>query len=245
MSEKTIIPQAFVLAAGFAKRMRPLTDTLPKPLVKLNGKPLLGHILDALQAEGVERVVVNGHHSIDPLREYIAWASAQYKGVEIILSEENDILETGGGAVKALDYLDKTQPFYMVNGDAYWVNPAKETTLGAMRRLWNPQAMDMILLLQQADKMGLTQGVGDYNLQGGQCVRVMDRNGTHMFAGVRILDSRILDGYEVEKFSFLKVMDETEARFRLYGYDHQGEWYHISTPQDLEAVENTLFSKAS
>lgn len=239
----THIDQAFVLAAGFAKRMRPLTDHLPKPLVMLNGKPLLGHIFDRLQAEGVSRVIVNGHHCIDPLRDYIA--RADYAGMDIILSEENDILETGGGAVQALQYLDQDKPFYMINGDAYWVNPPRKTTLGVLADLWNADVMDMVMLLQNADAMTMTKGVGDYNIVGQQCVRSHDQNGTHMFTGVRILHPRVLNGYKVESFSFLKIMDAVEATGRLYACDHQGEWYHISTPADLTEVQTNLFGTAA
>lgn len=239
------IGQAFVLAAGFAKRMRPLTDTLPKPLVELGGKPLLGHIFDHLQRENVQRVVVNGHHCIGPLRDYIAGAGALYKGMEIILSEEETLLDTGGGAIKAMDYLDRSRPFYMINGDSYWTNPPRQTSLSALRDIWNNEAMDVLLLLQNVNGMHLTGPVGDYKLIDGQGVRAADRDGTHMFSGVRIVHPRALEHYgSGQAFSFLKVMDEAEAQYRLYGCDHDGEWHHISTPEDLLNVQKTLFSKA-
>lgn len=241
----TNIDQAFVLAAGFAKRMRPLTDHLPKPLVKLNGKPLLGHILDHLQAEGVKRVVVNGHHCLDVLRDYITTANQTYAGMDIILSEETDILETGGGAVQALPYLDADKPFYMINGDAYWVNPQDQTTLSCLADIWDDTAMDMVMLLQNAGAMTMTKGVGDYNITGNQCIRSKNQNGTHMFTGVRIVHPRALQGYQAECFSFLKIMDAVEATGRLYAVDHQGEWYHISTPADLAEVETNLFGSAA
>lgn len=237
----THIDQAFVLAAGLAKRMRPLTDNLPKPLVQLNGRPLLAHIFDRLQDQGVSRVIVNGHHCIDVLRDYIVQANAAYTDMDIILSAENDILETGGGAVQALQYLDNNEPFYMINGDAFWVNPPHQTSLGILADMWDADNCDMLMLLQNADGMTMTKGVGDYNIIGQKCVRSKDKNGTHMFTGVRILHPHVLNGHNVECFSFLKIMDEVEKKGRLYACDHKGEWYHISTPADLAEVETNLF----
>jgi len=241
----THINQAFVLAAGFAKRMRPLTDCFPKPLVQLNGKPLLGHILDHLQTEGVSHVVINGHHCLDPLRDYIEIARQEYQDMNIILSVEHHILETGGGAVQALQYMDNDKPFYMINGDAYWKNPSRQTTLGILADMWDGDKMDMLIALKNIDAMSMTKGIGDYNFVGQQCVRSKDRNATYMFTGVRIVHPCTLCGRTAGSFSFLDIMDAVESQGRLYAYDHEGEWYHISTVDDLIEVETSLSGSAA
>lgn len=240
------IEQAFILAAGFAKRMRPLTDHLPKPLVLLGGRPVLSHIIDELVAVGVNRIVVNGHHCIEKMRKYMPHIQAEHPNIDFILSEEDDILETGGGTVLALNYLDKNKPFYMINGDAYWVSAQNENTLEALQNEWHTSDTDMVLLLQSTDKMAFGKRVGDYIIDShGKAIRSMNQTGTHMFMGLRILHPRVLEEHKVENFSFLRVMDAVEKNNRLGGYDHKGDWYHISTPEDLENANNTLFKKAS
>ena len=227
------------MAAGHATRMRPLTDALPKPLLKVHGKPLLTHIVEHLLAEGVTRIVVNGYHAIDALKAYMAEIQKAYPQCEFILSEETELLETGGGAVQALQYLDDTEPFYMINGDAYWVNPPQSKTLHDLAQAWDAGRYDLLLLLQPCQSMAMTTPVGDYALHDAMASRAKGKDGTHMFTGVRICMPTIIEPYVLEKFSFLTIMDECESRTRLGGVNHGGEWYHISTPEDLVSVNES------
>src|SRR5215216_4277001 len=113
------IPQtAMVLAAGLGKRMAPITDTLPKPLVAIAGKTLLDRSLDALAAAGVKKAVVNVHHFPDQIRRHVAKRSAPY----IVISDESaGLLDSAGGIVKALPQLGD-EPFYIVNADTFWID---------------------------------------------------------------------------------------------------------------------------
>ena len=248
MSRHDTIDQAFILAAGFAKRMRPLTDTLPKPLALMGGRPILSHIIDELVNVGVQHIVINGHHCVEKMHDYMPVIRAEHPTVKFTLSVEDEILETGGGLVYALQqgYIDKTKPFYMINGDAYWVSDTSENTLLALQREWNKTDKDMVMLVQPTDTMTLGTQVGDYNINnGGVLTRSLDQSGSHMFMGVRILHPRLMDGHEATCFSFLKIMDEAEAKNTLKGYSHKGEWYHISTLDDLETANRVLFQQAS
>lgn len=229
------ISQALIMAAGNATRMRPLTDNLPKPLLKIGDKPLLTHIIDHLIAEDVTHIIVNGYHAIEPLKEYMDDIRRTYPQCDFILSEETNLLETGGGAVQALQYLNPDEPFYMINGDAFWVNPSHSTTLNDLATEWSKGDYNCLLLLQKSDELG------DYNIQNTMAARAKDKNGTYAFAGVRICTPEIIKPYALEKFSFLEIMDDCEKNNRLGGYVHQGQWYHISTPQDLDNVNNELF----
>jgi MurNAc alpha-1-phosphate uridylyltransferase len=215
-----------------------LTDNLPKPLLKVHGKALLTHIIEHLLAEGVMRIVINGYHAIDPLRTYIAEIEKAYPQCEFILSEETELLDTGGGAVQALRYFDDSKPFYMINGDAYWVNAPQERSLQNLAASWNSAKNDILLLLQSCESMAMTTPVGDYVINDGYAYRSKDKKGTHMFTGVRICTPSIVREYHLEKFSFLKIMDDCEDANRLGGLNHNGEWYHISTPQDLADVND-------
>ena len=232
------ITQALIMAAGNATRMRPLTDDLPKPLLKVCGEPLLTYIINHLDAEGVTKIIVNGYHAIGPLKNYINDTLKQYPHIEFILSEETELLETGGGAVQALQYLDDA-PFYMINGDAFWVN-GTERSLKSLSNQWDNDKHDILLLLQSCKSMQMTEAVGDYDLKNDMATRALNKDGIYMFAGVRVCMPNILKSYPLEKFSFLKCMDDAQARNRLGGVVHKGDWYHISTPSDLEDVNREL-----
>lgn len=239
------ISQALIMAAGYATRMRPLTDHLPKPLLKVGDLPLLTHIINHLLVEGVTKIIVNGYHAIDPLREYMDHISKQHPSCEFILSEEDELLETGGGAVQARQYLTENEPFYMINGDAFWVNGASVRTLQDLADKFDRRDCSLLLLLQSCSSMAMTEAVGDYNIdESGLAVRSKNKNGTYMFSGVRVCMPCVLDGYVAEKYSFLKNMDDQENQGKLCGLAHKGEWYHISTPADLDEVNDALFKRA-
>jgi len=233
------ITQALIMAAGYATRMRPLTDNLPKPLLEIAGEPLLTHIINHLDAEKVTRIIVNGYHAIKTLKAYMDEIEKCYPHIEFILSEETELLETGGGAVQALQYLDHDHPFYMINGDAFWVN-GEERSLKILSDQWNDKNHDILLLLQSCASMQMTDAVGDYDLYDGVATRALDKNGVMMFTGVRVCRPSILKNYKVEKFSFLKCMDDAQNQNRLGGVMHDGHWYHISTPIDLDDVNRVL-----
>lgn len=235
------INQALIMAAGYATRMRPLTDNLPKPLLQINNKPMLTHIIDHLIAEGVTHIIINGYHAITHLRDYINDVRVEYPKCKFTLSEETQLLETGGGAVFAQQFLNTNEPFYMVNGDAYWVNDANIKTLTQLSSQWNEEKHDILLLLQSCQSMALTGAIGDYNIQNQMATRSINKNGTHMFTGVRICTPNIFNNHTVEKFSFLKLMDEAQKHNKLGAIDHAGDWYHISTPNDLKNVNEKLF----
>src|SRR5882724_7668943 len=108
---------AMVLAAGMGTRMRPLTDTMPKPLVKVAGRALLDHVLDRLADAGVETAVVNVHHMADQIENHLK--SRTRPRIEIS-DERGELLDTGGGVVKALPRLGAA-PFLHMNSDTVWI----------------------------------------------------------------------------------------------------------------------------
>ena len=135
---------AMVLAAGFGERMRPLTLRMPKPLVPLAGSPLIDHVLDRLVQAGVKTAVVNVHYLPDQLEAHVL--TRQGKPPKILVSDERGVLlDTGGGAKKALPLLGPG-PFFIHNADSVWSEGAPPA-LQRMLRLWDPAAMDCLLLL--------------------------------------------------------------------------------------------------
>lgn len=235
------IERAFIFAAGMGRRLRPYTDTIPKPMVQVLGKPLIDHIIDKLISVGVTEIVVNTHYKGDVLKAHLK----KRENVTIHISDESEeILETGGGLKKALSYF-KNEPLFAINGDAYWTDPNNESTLENLAKNWNEQEGDLLLLLERLENMTLTTGSGDYDLgKAPHIIRNKCKKGVYAFTGIRILHPRVFKNSSNGAFSFLEQMDYAESQHRLLGTVHQGRWYHISTPQDLEAVNSTLKEKA-
>lgn len=235
MSENGKPDTAFILAAGFGKRLKPYTDDMPKPMVAVRGSAMIEQALDKLAAVGVRKCCVNTHYKAEVLQGYVAGRDG---APEIVVSHEDEILDTGGGLVQGMAACDLGEAFYVLSGDSVWDDKAGAEMLPALAAAWDGERMDILMVLQPVESMVLTRGVGDYDLDAeGRAVRSMDQSGAYMFTSVRINAARIFDGYEGRgAFSYLELMDKAQAAGRLYGVVHEGDWHHISTPADLEAV---------
>lgn len=236
MSEDNGAPEgAFILAAGFGTRLRPYTNEVPKPMVAVRGEPMIDQALDKLADVGVSKACVNTHYKADVLRDHLAQRG---RAPEVVISHEDEILDTGGGLVQGMAACDLGEAFYVLSGDSVWDDKAGAEMLPALAAAWDGERMDILMVLQPVESMVLTRGVGDYDLDAeGRAVRSMDQSGAYMFTSVRINAARIFDGYEGRgAFSYLELMDKAQAAGRLYGVVHEGDWHHISTPADLEAV---------
>lgn len=228
------IDRAFILAAGFGTRLRPFTDTLPKPMVPVWGKPLIDHALDRLEDAGTGHIRVNLHHFGNILEKHL---SAR-RSVKITFSWEKDILDTGGGIKNGLDFFGN-EPFYILNGDSLWTDGPDEPALTRLARFWDDSRMDILLLLHPIEKMNLTRAGRDYALNetSGLPQRSSDKTGQYAFTGLRIAHPRIFDDTPDGPFPFLDLMDRAERNGRLFALVHDGDWHHISTPEDLARVE--------
>lgn len=231
MASSTAISTAMVLAAGLGMRMRPLTLDRPKPLVELCGRTLLDRALDRLRAAGVTRTVVNTHYLAEMIEDHLSHHA------DIVLSPEAERLETGGGVARALPHLGGA-PFYVVNSDAVWHDgdvPALERLAAA----WDPARMDVLLLMQPVDRAMGYHGSGDYHLAADATLRrrVSDESAVHLFAGVQILHPNIFHDIPDGPFSLNLLYDRAEATGRLHGLEHDSDWYHVGTPEDLTATE--------
>ncbi|MEX0695711.1 MAG: nucleotidyltransferase family protein [Rhodospirillales bacterium] len=227
---------AMVLAAGYGKRMQPLTDTMPKPMVPLNGKPLIGHVIDRLVRTGVSRAVVNLHYLGEQIRDYLRTEDR----LEIIFSEEAALLETGGGIKHAMTELG-TEPFYAVNSDAFWLD-GYEDTLIRLAREWKDEAMDSLLLLQSTVESHGYEGKGDFVADPlGRLKRRPEAEvAAWLFAGVQIVHPRLFEDSPDGAWSMNVLFDRALETGRLYGVIHDGEWFHIGTPDGLAEAEAFL-----
>ena len=227
---------AMVLAAGFGKRLRPLTETLPKPLVQVNGEAMLDRILDRLSEAGVRKAVVNLHHLGEVIEEHLK----DRETPEIVLSPEAEILETGGGVKKALPQLGK-EPFFVLNGDVLWLD-GRRPALQRLAEAWDGRRMDCLLLLHQSVFAYGYDGRGDFMMDPNGLIR---RRGEReiapfVFAGMQILHPKLLDATPEGPFSLNRLYDQAAERGRLYGISHDGEWFHVGTPQDLKTAEAAM-----
>ncbi|MAH05519.1 MAG: nucleotidyl transferase [Alphaproteobacteria bacterium] len=236
-----MIEKAFILAAGLGTRLRPYTDKAPKPMVHIGGKPIIAHTIDALAAQGVKEIVVNTSHLAHVIEDYLKTIDSP----RIIISHEDERLETGGGIKKALHHFGD-DPFYIINGDALWQDPEDdhEAALALLAHNWDSTKMDLLLLCMDCKKFEAKEINGDYTITAdGRATRNKDKNGTHMFSGIRICHPRLFDDAPDGYFSFLELMDKAETSNRLYALPYQGVWHHISTVDDLKRVD-ALYQEA-
>ncbi len=228
--------QAMVLAAGLGLRMRPITLTTPKPLVRIAGRTLLDRILDHLRAAGVERVVVNVHFLPEAIEAHLA---ARHD-LNILISRESALLETGGGVRAALPRLGE-EAIFVINGDVLWRDGA-EPTLGALARAWDERAMDALLLLHPTATAVGWAGPGDFRLaaDGRLIRRGDDATAPYLFAGLQILHPRLFAGAPDGAFSLNVLYDRAIAAGRGFGVGHRGGWCHVGTPADIAPAERFL-----
>jgi MurNAc alpha-1-phosphate uridylyltransferase len=237
LQSKTTPRRAMVLAAGLGTRMRPLTDTVPKPLVKVAGKPLLDHVLDRLGDAGVERAVVNVHYLGEQI---IAHVAARTRPRIVISDERGLLLGTGGGAVKALPELGDT-PFFHLNADTIWIDGVKPN-LTRLAESFDPANMDALLLLAPtANSIGYA-GHGDFAMAGdGRLQRRGERElAPFVFAGAAILSPALFADSPHGEFSLTLLFDRAAAAGRLAGLRLEGLWMHVGTPEAIAEAEAAI-----
>ena len=227
---------AMVLAAGLGTRMRPLTDRTAKPLLTLGGRTLLDHALDRLAAVGVERVVVNTFSHADQIEAHLA---ARHTPT-ILIRREISLLDTGGGVRAALDLLGP-DPFFVVNGDAFWQD-GPVPALDRLAAAYDPGLTDDVLLLHRTAQVQAEVGLGDFALDKWGAVRRRAEREVvpYIYAGVHVMSPALLADTPDGPFSMNLVWDRAIAAGRLRAVVHDGTWFHLSTPADLAQADTAL-----
>ena len=237
----TVKPRtAMILAAGLATRMRPLTDHTAKPLLTLGGRTLLDHALDRLREVGVETVVINGFWQADKVAAHLA---ARTDPPRTVFKQETILLDTGGGVRNALDVLGP-DPFYVINGDAVWLD-GPSPALSRLAQIWPAETdseIDAVLLLQRTARISGDVGRGDFTLDpwGRPHRRKQSEVAPYLFAGVQLMHPRLLDGMPDGAFSTNRAWNRALDNNRLRAVVHDGHWFHLSTPPDLAEAEEIL-----
>jgi len=235
------IENAMLLAAGLGTRMRPLTLTTPKPLVKVGGRALIDYALDELEKVNVTRVVINLHHLGGQVRAHCQ-RQQKHRPFEFIFSDEGQaLLESGGGVVKALPLLEE-RPFFILNSDSFWQEP-----VGALSNLENLAAhfdadkMDMLLLTLRRDQAALPER-GDFLMDESRRLSRSQAGDPQalVYSGALITHPKLFAQQKLESHSLNVYFDRAIATGRLYGLALQGRWYTVGTMAAISAVETLL-----
>lgn len=228
---------AMVFAAGLGTRMRPITNTLPKPLVKVAGRALIDHALDRLAEAGVGRAVVNVHWLPDLIIDHLRGRTAP----EIVISDERErLLDQGGGIMKAMDSLG-ADAFIVCNTDAMWLEGPR-SNLRRMIDAWNPETMDILLLVAATATSVGVDWPGDFQmLPDGRLVKREERTvAPFVYSGFGIMKSSLFAGETREIFPLSPFFFDAASRGRLHGLRLEGQWLHVGTPQAIEEAERTI-----
>jgi MurNAc alpha-1-phosphate uridylyltransferase len=235
---------AMILAAGLGTRMRPLTADTAKPMLALQGRPLLDHALDRLAESGIEQVVVNTHWQAGKVEAHL---KARAGSPRTTILREESLRNTGGAVAAALAAgLLGDAPFFVVNGDAFWL----DGPILALARLADSMAIegaDAVLLLHRGAQVVSEVGAGDFALDEWGVPRRPHENEQvpYIFAGVQILSPSLFQDAPTPPFSMNLIWDRALAAGRLRAIVHDGLWFHLSTPPDLARAEADLRERVS
>ncbi|WWA47021.1 nucleotidyltransferase family protein [Pelagerythrobacter marensis] len=229
---------AMVMAAGLGKRMRPLTASQPKPMVRVAGKPLIDHTLDRLAEAGIERAVVNVHYYADTLEAHL---KERARPAVTISDERDELLDTGGGMKKALPHLP--DPFFCLNSDSIWLDGPRNAFADLSDR-WNPEEMDALLLVVPHARASNFRGLGDFHMDpnGRLKWRLPARIAPFIYTGIQLVSHRFLHDAPEGRFGTKELWKRTLAEGRLFGTSFTGRWFEVGTPQAIGPTEEALQS---
>ena len=233
------INEAMIFAAGFGKRMLPLTEEIPKPLLKVNGKPIIFYIIEDLINLNFKNIVINTHYLSDKFYDELKPYS---RNVKIIF--EKEILDTGGGFLNALkkDYFyNLKSPKLLINGDIFW-KKRKYSPIRNVLSNWNEKKMDLLLCLIKKKKFFGYKGKGDFNFEEPKkkISRLnLEQQNDFVFSGLQLVKPKLLEEKRKKKFSMREIFF-SNINNKIYGISNKNEWYHISEPNDLKNLNNKL-----
>jgi len=234
--------KAMVLAAGLGVRMRPLTDNMPKPLVRVAGSALLDHVLDKLGDAGVAEAVVNVHYLPDQIIDH---TRARTRPRVIISDERDQVLGTGGGIVKALPLLGDA-PFFHVNADTMWIDGVRPN-LARLAEAFDPARMDILLLMAPTASSIGYGGRGDYAMLADGALRKRREHEVvpFVYAGAAIMSPSLFADAPKGEFSLTKKFDSANEQARLFGLRLDGVWMHVGTPDAVHAAERAFLASVA
>jgi len=231
------IRNAMVFAAGLGTRMRPVSDTLPKPLIRVVGKPLIDHVLDRCAEASVEKAIVNVHYLADLIEAHLA----PRREPRIVIADERDkLLDQGGGIKKVLGEFEG-EPFLIFNTDAFWIE-GPPSNLRRLMDAWDGETMDVLLLVSDIVSSIGVDWPGDFTMDplGRLAQRDQRLIAPFVYAGVGIMKPELFAHEKQDVFRLAPLFFAAAERGRLYGLRLDGVWLHVGTPEAIVAADRAV-----
>lgn len=249
-----MIRQALILASGKGTRMRPLTNKIPKPLVKVNDISMLDRIIKHVENIGIEKIVINTYHLSEIMEKHIN----NLNNPKITISHEDRFMENGGAVLNALQYLDN-EPFLLINSDIVWFEEnnsnSNSNTKSNLKRLateFNPKTEDILMLLKKKEEfIGYrAKGDFDFNIETKTISRPHQEFDSlpYAFIGVQAVNPIIFKNNELPEIPFLfryfyfnsDTWQENGLLNRIRGIEHKGKIFHVGTIEDIEIAKRAI-----
>ena len=219
-----MINKAMILAAGFGKRLNPLTNNCPKPLIKIGNETLLSNTIKFLQELGINQIVINTHYLGNQIKKYIS--EKNFKSNITIINENEKILDTGGGILNALKYFNGS--FLCINPDTIWnSNYIQEIKKLESDFFSNKKKCSLLVV----DKMkSFDENLkGDFSLKDGLITREKNENLKYIYTGLQILDPKVFFNINDKIFSINLIWDKLIKINQLFGLESNINFLHVST----------------
>ncbi len=243
--KKCGIEQAFILAAGLGTRMRPLTDELPKPLIKVAGSTMLSQLFHHVEEGGVKNVIMNMHHKAEKMIEFADYYPRKHPSITLC-DERSELLDSGGGIKRAV-WMMKNEPFFVLNGDFIIENTSHSlAVLKNLSSVWRPDKMDILMLVMPVEKSFGYEEAGDFYLAQDKKLtpRAQNKAAPYIYTGIMIIKPQLFDGMENGAFSLRLLFDKAYGKGMLYGHEFGGNWYHIGRPEMRLEAEKIIKRRA-
>ena len=220
------ITKAMILCAGFGKRLRPLTLSSPKPLLKIDGKTLLSNTLNILEQFGIKQVVINVHYLGEQIIDYIK--KNEFNMAITTVNENDKILDTGGGVLNALQHFSN-EPFIVINPDTIWNSNYLEELKTMEKEFFKNKKNKCYLLVVNKNKSFDQSFKGDFNLENNLINRKDGDNLNFIYTGLQIIKPEVFNDLSEEVFSINRIWDKLIQRNELYGMESNINFLHVST----------------
>ena len=221
-----MIKKAMILAAGFGKRIHPLTLSCPKPLLKINEETLLSNTLKFLELSGIKEVVINVHYLKEQIIDYISKKNLNLK-INIV-QEKEKILDTGGGVLNAIQYFSN-QPFLIINPDTIWNSHYLKEVKILEQEFFKNKNEKCFLLVVNKDKSFDKFLKGDFSLNNNLINRNDGNNLNYIYTGLQIVNPKIFSAIDSKVFSINIVWDKLIKSGELHGLESNIDFLHISS----------------
>jgi MurNAc alpha-1-phosphate uridylyltransferase len=243
------LSQVFIFCAGRGERMMPLTKSMPKPMLKVGDKPILGHLINKInQISSVKKIIINAYYLADEIVKYID----SLANPKIIISLETAKIETGGGLLYALDKIDLNSPLLTLNGDVLWQDKENFNDIEYLYKNYNEENHNFLLGLKKTNEFIGYDGVGDFNLiDNKNLYRDFSQNNpcSYSYVGMQMLNPKFILAeknrqtlptcFSISHF-YRTSVDKNFQLNKINGLELMGKYYHIGTPKNLETAQNGI-----